>query len=239
MRGWSQLWRFFPRGKGSKPCFGCQPEGPALGEWALRTFGFKLVGLTFRRSIGLWETDSTLKGHIQNLTLWDPGNKREFERSLGQLTCWPWRAFQRDKRQVGLPLGTHALVAVYFGSSSVSRMLVLATDILESSFLSLGLGPAQYQSWETPSQAASWTGTQPHPPGDQLPQAVLSPQPPWDPPATGLTSTGTKAHPSVVRGQGYQPWDSPSLSRAHQQSDISSRIPKGPHPEILGTSSTH
>ena len=77
-------------------------------------------------------------------------------------------------------------------------------------------------------QAASCTGTQPHPPGGQLPQAHLSPQPPRDPPCPplGLLALGQRLTHQWAECRGYQPWDSLSFSRAHQQSNINSRIPK-------------
>ena len=108
--GYLQLQRFSPKRERSKFHIrlprqeSCTRKMSPLIVWLSR-----LAWLTCRRPRGLWEMDSTLEC-TQNLhTLWDPGQRQEFERSLGQMHLW--RATQGGRRQWKLIPGAQTLAA--------------------------------------------------------------------------------------------------------------------------------
>lgn len=76
------------------------------GRRAPRGFGF-----SFKSTRGLGKTDFTLTAHRKSHTLWGPGQKQQFDRSLGETYLLLLESLQRCRRQVWLTLGTQMLAA--------------------------------------------------------------------------------------------------------------------------------
>ena len=111
------------------------------------------MGPRIRRAKGLYEIDTPLKGHPQNLTCCKSQHRGiNLKGARVRPTCWSWRTFWSGRSQLVLPLGMQTLLKHPFLKHSTIITLVLVNAILESSLWpsTTGNRPHSPVGWHKP-----------------------------------------------------------------------------------------